>query len=520
MRPRLDPLPWLLALAFALLSLRGAATNNVVDTDAARHAMNGAYVHDMAAGGYWRHPIQYGNQYYSHLPALSLPYHPPLFPVLESVFFWIFGVNGLSARLAVAVAVAAGAVLFYRLIVETTGSAMVAACAVVTFYMWRIAIAVSHDVMLEMPSFAFLVAALYWIRRLDKHWSVAEGVLFALFASAAVWTKQHALFLGGIPVAAVFLTRRWSLLKRPALWISLGIFGATCVGLASLSVPMHNAGVSQLVYKLDSRWWDAVPIHHLIYYTSVLRSVVGTVPFLLILASPLWIWLLRGQVPGLWLYGSWALCAFTLLVVLGPYDDRYLLYVYPALLVIAYASLQRVCERWLSGTTRWIPAAACTVFCAAVGLAAPAPYLHGPAEAASKVMADQKVHRVLYCGSTDGNFVFAIRALEPSVRTVVLRGEPLLEKSASPAEFARKALAYGITDVVIEHTGRPQPCNAVSGELFPKAEIEENIVMRSSVPRFEGGTLDVYAIRPPEPVPAHPVEVYVPKMGAGVDLKF
>src|SRR5438477_8082196 len=72
--------PWLLALFLAVWSMRTVGTNNIVDTDAARHAMNGAFIRDLVASGQITHPIQYGKYYYGHLPALSLLFHPPLFP--------------------------------------------------------------------------------------------------------------------------------------------------------------------------------------------------------------------------------------------------------------------------------------------------------------------------------------------------------------------------------------------------------------------------------------------------------
>ena len=78
--------PYLLSVLFALLALRGVDADNVISADAARHAMNGAFVHDLIRDGKLTTPVEYGKYYYSHFPALSLPYHPPLFPVVESLF--------------------------------------------------------------------------------------------------------------------------------------------------------------------------------------------------------------------------------------------------------------------------------------------------------------------------------------------------------------------------------------------------------------------------------------------------
>ena len=108
-------IPYLLALFFALWGLRGVGCNNIVETDAARHAMNGAFIHDYVRNGQLTSPVAYGELYYSRLPALSLPYHPPGFPMIEALFFFIFGVNVPAARLAVALCVFASVVLLYRI---------------------------------------------------------------------------------------------------------------------------------------------------------------------------------------------------------------------------------------------------------------------------------------------------------------------------------------------------------------------------------------------------------------------
>src|ERR1051325_4629796 len=98
--------PYLLAVLFFFSALRGVGATDVIDTDAARHAMNGVFIHDLVRSGHWSHPVEYAKAYYAQYPALSMPYHPPLFPAIEAFFFAVFGVNLLTARLAIALAVA------------------------------------------------------------------------------------------------------------------------------------------------------------------------------------------------------------------------------------------------------------------------------------------------------------------------------------------------------------------------------------------------------------------------------
>src|SRR5215471_16124288 len=96
--------PLLLAIFFGILSLRGVAGSSIADYDPPRHALNGAFVLDLFRHGKVLHPVQFGYWYYSRLPALSLPYHPPVFPAIEALAFAVFGVSPVVARLTVAVA--------------------------------------------------------------------------------------------------------------------------------------------------------------------------------------------------------------------------------------------------------------------------------------------------------------------------------------------------------------------------------------------------------------------------------
>lgn len=104
-------LMWALAVFFALWSLRGAAATDITLNDQARHALNGVALLDMVRDGAVGRPVAYLRDYFSHFPAISMPYHPPLFPAIEAVFYAVFGIRPAAARLAVSVFVAGSVLL-------------------------------------------------------------------------------------------------------------------------------------------------------------------------------------------------------------------------------------------------------------------------------------------------------------------------------------------------------------------------------------------------------------------------
>ena len=95
----------LVAIFGAWWSLRGASQSDLIFPDASRHALNGALILDMVRHHALLRPVAFAREFYSRLPAISIPYHPPLFPLFEASLFAVFGVSPVIARVAVSVCV-------------------------------------------------------------------------------------------------------------------------------------------------------------------------------------------------------------------------------------------------------------------------------------------------------------------------------------------------------------------------------------------------------------------------------
>ncbi len=511
-------LPYALALFFLLWSLRGVGANNIIDTDAARHAMNGSFILDLVREGELLHPIAYGREYYADLPALSLPFHPPLFPAIESLFFAVFGVNLLAARLAVALAVAISVLLFYRLILATYGSRLLAILTIATFCLWRHSLAVASDVMLEFPALAFTLAALYMVRDLDTGaYPFRRGLAFAILAGAAVWTKQHAVFLGLVPWFIILFTFHWRLLLQKTIWLSSILFGIQIIGLSLLALPFKGTGVDQVAPANEI---GEIFTHNLRFYLTSIADTLGLIPAVLLGICIVAAALLKPAAAGrerLVLYWSWTLSAFLVLLLLGPFDERYLFFVYPALAVIAYASLFRLASMVLPERQAWYAPAAIGTYCVVMGLMAGPSFLSGPAQSAALVV-NGKPQRVLYCGSTDGNFIFAVRTLDPRRQTTVIPGDKLQEADLSPANFEAFARRYSIDRIVIEDSTRRQACEGLLEAPTASMHLEHRLPLYSSSPRWRKGSLSLYRLTHRAPVPGEPLEIPVPKIGQEVQI--
>src|SRR5436190_6942928 len=78
---------WMLAIFFAVWAMRGATATDITLNDQARHALNGVALLDIVREGGLSRPVAWLRDYFVHFPALSMPYHPPLFPAVEALFY-------------------------------------------------------------------------------------------------------------------------------------------------------------------------------------------------------------------------------------------------------------------------------------------------------------------------------------------------------------------------------------------------------------------------------------------------
>ena len=491
--------PYLLALFFALAALRGAGGGTVTDTDAARHFMNGAFLHDLAASGNLMRPVEYGKEYYSRLPALSMPYHPPLFPAIEALFFFVFGVKLVVARALVALAVGISAWFLYRLVRATEGSDALAACVTVAVFSSFYFQLVATDVMLEFPAFAFATAALHTVRDLKKGYTLRRALLFALLAAAAVWTKQFTVFLGAVPPLYALLERRWQILFSRPMWISTGLFAGAVALVAALSIPLHNAGISPL--PLDAGAFRERIERNLLFYTSRVPPAALALAILaaLCLAAGL-IWLVRRRAwPDLRLgfYAVWGVTASGV-VLLVPHDPRYVFNVIPPAMAILFVILHRAGGTILGERRAWVAPAVLAGALLVSGLSFRPEFLRGPAEAAALVVRSAPA-RVIYMGDADGNFTAAVRLLDPSLKTTVIQGEKLGPSAYQAEAFEAFCQHYGVGWAVFENTQSPelaakrQKWIALLRTPAPSMHPERSIPLESTRTRWRG-TLEVYRV--------------------------
>lgn len=521
-----------IALSFAAWGMRSVGAYNVIETDAARHAMNGIFLRDLLMRGDFHNVMAYARDYYAHLPALSLPYHPPLFPMIEVVFYSLFGVSILSARLAVGVSIAVSALALFALVLKTHRSTATAALSTITFLALPEALWLGSDVMLEFPTLVFTLLAIHCLYPVGATYSRSRALAFGILAGAAVWTKQTAVFLVALPLAYVVFLRRWRLLAESGVWIATAVSGGIVAALAGLSIPVNSAGVMQAIpgapIPLYLAYYRLI-VRNSTYYSTHYYEVTGPVGLVLLAALVLGLALeffRRGrrdaaETPGLWdetaLYLAWTLTSLGVLFILRPLATRYMFFTYPALIVAGYGALVRLAGM-LPGRKTALAAAGVLTLLAFFQFPHRTHYLHGPDETA-RILAGIHPSRILYCGGTDGNFILNYRLARPGLETTIITGDKLPPGIFTPAKFEEFAHEYGVQYVVLEDAaGWQRPWRQLVQANLPNMVLERQLHLDSSTKRWQG-SLRIYRFTNPSPNPKSDLAMRMFMIGGVMDFQ-
>jgi cellulose synthase/poly-beta-1,6-N-acetylglucosamine synthase-like glycosyltransferase len=488
-RRPLDDLAGAIVTLFAFLwSLPGLQHGTISYTDSARHAMNGVCILDLFRTFSVARPVQFATDYFNRLPALTMPYHPPLYPAFEAIVFAILGVNFGAARLALALAVSLAIYLMFRFGLLLLESAIAAAACCAALLSLPSSQWLARNVMLEFPAMAFAMAAAICLLNHRDGFKSASGIQYGLLVACGIWTKQT-VFLGLLPFVYFVLTRNGKAFKQSGVWLATGISG---MSLGALFVLGRLAGWSGFPHNWEPHSFLGGLLINLKGYGPTL--IAGGVAVSLVLVALRTQWLSsRFRAVSLLLI-AWLLSAAVVVLAVPAYDSRYLFSALPPMLFM-------ICAVWIEAGAAfgWRFAAEAILVAAALISFAwngvfPAPYLSGP-ELVAGALREAGWKRVLFFGQTDGSFTFAVRQVNSQLDSVVIRGDLLPPRFWSPEGVTEAAKMFGIEAIVVEEAGSGQW--SYLRTYPPKStQLWREFRQDSSSPRFRGHLL-VYRVETP-----------------------
>ncbi|MCH9675928.1 MAG: glycosyltransferase family 39 protein [Gammaproteobacteria bacterium] len=417
---------------FAAGLLRGITDPSLGYADADRILLDGVFVLDFLRDLPWRDPFAYAVDYYTHFPALSIGYRPPLLPLAEAFFNGLLGVHISSARLAVVTFGLIGMSAWFRwirwefgLALAVVASALLATTVFVVQWGWY--------TMSELPVLSLaLLSAYHFARYLDT--DVTWRLYVAAFvAVGALYTKQTAVFL--LPVFVFWAFERGrvgELIRRPEIWVATACSAVLLVPLAAMTLWLGALNIEQSV-DFGARQaggllsWANLRAHP----ANLIEQHVG--------------WPALGMAALGLLYVIWARerrAVRFLLLVLGVYltfttlnvtSARYAIAWIPVFCLLAALAIEwRRIHRALGAATCAL--VACTFGYQAFATATePLRFASGYEAAADAVMHAYGGRPILVDAYNNGYLIYFLRQRNRARDLYVLRGDKLLSSSAITA---------------------------------------------------------------------------------------
>jgi 4-amino-4-deoxy-L-arabinose transferase-like glycosyltransferase len=236
----------LLTIAVCLLFETSPRAGDFWWSDSPRHAMDGVFYYDLARSMPLTHMKQWAMDYYIQYPAITVLFYPPLFALVEAVFFSLLGVSHNTAQLTVSAFLLSAAFGAYFLTRRWLGR--VAAFSTALLFIGSPAIALwGRQVMLEIPAFAFLIWGSYFFFRYLDSAKARDLYLVTGFVLAAIYTKQPVVFIAPVYLLTLYFVYRKAIFHRKEFWWSAVLFVLGVIPLAIFTWLWGRLNVQQTV---------------------------------------------------------------------------------------------------------------------------------------------------------------------------------------------------------------------------------------------------------------------------------
>ncbi|MCU0704607.1 MAG: glycosyltransferase family 39 protein [Fimbriiglobus sp.] len=509
------------------------------NNDETKHTLTGVFfadaIHDLP--GCLTDPKGYAVRYYCQYPALGLVTWPPLFYLLEGLAMLIFGPHFLVGRLCVAVFAAAALVYVYRFARLMIGHAF-ALLAILWVGLTPLVFVFSQRVMLEVPTLAFVIAAVFHFEVYLTGSRRRDALLACLLAAAAVLTRFDGVIL--LPYYILRLLQTWNLrllLRRPVL-ASASLALILTVPYYVITIVLYREGLTTSVTQGTGPTDTPFGPGHLIYYFATLPEQAGW---------PLVAAALGGLVLTMACFRRESGPAFGLMLAvyltfspLAELDWRHAIYWLPAVAVCAARPVD-----WLWGKGwRWMAVGLAVTVSATLmagTLSLPFRYVFGYSDAMEWVATHKTTDRpILVDGDLAGSLVYHARRHDSARQIWVLRGDKVLYNQFSDPATGYRQYAHTEAEVlellekwdpeyVVVEDPQPNFRRVEGAELLQRTlranagvgmrfDVVNTIPLRTNYDRYTepGATLIVYRKRYRNPASTNQIQIELIGLGRSI----
>lgn len=410
--------------------------------DETRHVMTGVYFRDLLRDMPVGNLREYTVNYYLQYPALGLLVWPPLFHILEGLLMSVLGTS-VAVPLALVGLFAAAACVYLFLLVCRTHDLQRAAAAVLLFGLAPLVFEYSHYVMLEVPTLALALGAIYHFTRYLDSERRRDLALAALLSALAALTRFDAIYLPPLFLMLVAARRRWGLLRRREVIAAAGL--AALIVLPFFALMAREIGwfhLRQATETLSPNFPGYLSLSRYVFYPAYLPSQIGV---LTLLAAGV------GMVAGLAAWRRESLAYYAMIAAtyftftpIGEMDSRHAIYWVPAFSFFAAHGLFAI-SAGLRAPKLYLPLAVAVVAAASLSvLSKPRTFVRGYEEAARYVASQPDAPPFcLFVGRLNGDFIYQLRRHDAARRVWVLRADKLFYSVLVHAQTDYRQYATG-----------------------------------------------------------------------------
>ncbi len=427
----------LLLITFALTGL-GLLGGDFWWPDESRHAMDGAYLYDVMRDRPFLHLYRYTEFYYAKYPALALTWYPPFFALIEAIFYSVFGISVVTAKLTVIFFVLAG-MFFWYLLVQKIYDRELAFYSGLLFITTPIVVTWSHTVMLEIPTTAMIMLCMYCFYHYFELDKKHYAYYLALSICGALYTKQTAGFMLPVFLSYILIRKQHKKLIRRESLFSCGILVIFLIPLAIFTLKFGTVGMSVTLGELKETSIKSF-VTQWTNYLRILPDNVLSWPVLILAIISIGFLVFKGKEKGknllflLWIFWWYIYCSYLFghTVVLSPYREYYGIYVVAPFCLLAVSAL-RMAKNAFSRRLlmRYIPTLVFIFICAYQVIVScnvdMSLYIDNVYdEAAEFIVQHPKGATLLISASYDGTFIFHLRKHDVEKRMIALRADKML----------------------------------------------------------------------------------------------
>jgi len=395
--------------------------------DAARNALDGAFMLDLVKDLPFQDPVGWAQRYYYQYPALTILFHPPLLGAALALFYLFFGVShasGMACVSSFALALALGMYTLAKRIMRPPAAIaasllLLATPAVVTW---------AQQIMFEIPMMAFAVWAAVFFLKYGESDRWQDLFVSATLMVAAIYTKQIAGIIGASLFVSLLLWRGGKILiSRRHIWF-IGIYAI--VALVPLAIVQQKYGKANISLVVGQDWSGVVDrssLQGILWYAKHMPGMLGYPTFAFVLMGIGGCLIRRDWRPpkgDLLVYVCWFVIGYAAQTAIFAKEARYVLHLTVPMVMVAALCLDRLLmhrqfEKFAA------PVIAALLYAWTIWHD-PTPWIDGYNKVAAYVAAvAPKNGRILFVGNQDGNFIFNMRTHEERRDLSVIRADKL-----------------------------------------------------------------------------------------------